>query len=239
MKIMNAPDNTPQMLDDAEVQKVREIVEKATMAQKPSVPKTGIKRRMDAINMWIMSHGMLGFATTIGMALLAVYTKSRPLADATLVLGIIVQLFGLALLSVIILDGALFFWQVKKSPYESFFDLARSSAEMDISFVHRLAHCQKPAIQYVLTYYKYERNGFEKRGALLAGSVERIGLFPALAALVLLVSNLAKVSEVASWAVMFGPLILAFYMMNMAAFEMIQKMDRVICMLEFCVQSRK
>ena len=236
---MNAPDSAVQMLDAAEVEKVMEIAEQATTAQKNPVPKTAIKRRLDAANTYIMSHGIAGFATTIAMALLAAYTKSRPLADATLVLGIVVQLAGLAILGIVVLGGILFFWHVKKSPYAPFFLLVKSSAEMDISFVHRLARCQKPAIQYVLSYYKYERNGFEKRGSLLAGSVERIGLFPALAALVLLVASLAKVSEVATWAVMFGPIIFAFYLMNVGAFAMTQKMDRVIAMLEFCVQSQK
>jgi len=201
--------------------------------------QTRTEQRLDAFNKEIMSHAMLGFVTMIVMALLAFYVKSQPLRSATLALAIIVQLFGLALLGVVTVGGFLFMWQLRKSPFGPFFSLVKAYSDMDIAFVHRLGACDKSAVQYVLTYYKYERANFEKRGSMIAGSIERIGLFPAMAALIVLVASLAKVSEVATWAVMFGPLLFAFYVMLVASFPMTQKMDRVIALLEFSVQSRK
>lgn len=236
---MNAPDYTPPMLDPLEIEKVRKIAQEATTVRRRPLPQTRIEQRLDAFNKQVMSHAMLGFVTMISMALLAFYTKSQPLQSATLALGIIVQVFGLALLGLVIVGGLLFIWDLKKSPFGPFFTLVKSYADMDIEFAQRLAGCEKSAVQYVLTYYKYERANFEKRGYLIAGPVERIGMFPAMAALIVLVANLAKVSEVATWAVMFGPLIFAFYVMLVATFPMIQKMDRVIGLLEFSIQSRK
>jgi hypothetical protein len=238
-EVMNVPEKISQLPDDAEIAKVIEIVEEATTAKEPLRAKGTSDRRLDSINSWIMSHSTIGFVTIVCMAFLAGYTKSRPLADASLVLAVFVQAFGLALLGVAFVGQMQFLRKIKKAPYSPFFHLLRTSTEMDLSFVYRLASSQAAAIQYVLAYYKYERSGFEKRCSILVGSLERIGVFPAIAGLILLVASLTKISEIATWAVMFGPVIFGLYLMNLGAFQMMQKMDRSIAMLEFCVQSRK
>jgi len=235
---MGAIDDVVNALDEDEIEKVRRIVIEATEARRPQ-EKSKLEYRLDGLSSWMMSHGTAGFVISLLMAFIAGYTQSRPLGRSAMVLALLVQVFGLGLLFVPIIGGAVFFWQLRKSPYKPFYSLVKSSAEMDVLFVNRLCQCDKRAIQYVLAYYKYERNGLEKRSSLFCGSVERIGLLPAIAALIVLMSSLAKISEVATWAVMLGPLIFIFYLMNIGIFQMTQRMDRVIAMLEYCIQSRK
>lgn len=226
-------------LNPLEIEKVQRIVEEATTAKVISFPKNPVEHRLDVSSKWLMRPGIAGFITMVVLAVVAYYTHSRVLANATFVVSVIVQLITLGVLSIIIFSGILFLWQLKKSPFGPFFSQLKASRELNLPYVFQLAACDKQAVQYVLAHYKYERAGFEKRGSLLAGSVERVGLFPALAALVLLVAGLEKVTELGTWPVMFGPIIFAFYLMNVASFNMLQKMDRVIGLLEFCIQSRK
>ena len=98
--------------------------------------------------------------------------------------------------------------------------------------------CSQHAVQYVLAYHRYERMGYEKRTGMLSGAIDKVGIIPALAGLLLLILNLIKFPAIAGWAGFIGPLLLAFYFLAMASAVMTQRMDRVISLLEYSIQSR-
>jgi hypothetical protein len=138
-----------------------------------------------------------------------------------------------------IASGALFARDLVRSPYTFLLSLVQQTLHRNLKYVERLATCNRLAVQYVLAYYKHERNGYEKRAGMIGGAIDKVGIFPALAGLVLLIWNLLKVPGAPGWATFFGPLIFSFYMLSIATSAMTQKMDEVIALLEFSVTSRK
>lgn len=226
-------------LSNEAIQQVMVIVTKATLAKRPLLPSTTLELRLERIQRWFLSHAVHAAIVMFVTALLAVYSKSRPLFDTMLVLSVIAPLLMLPMFAALIVSGSLFFMQMRKTPYNPFLSLVRLSACQDLAYANELAGCQKEALQYVLVHYKQERNGYERRSGMLAGAIDKVGIFPALAGLVLLVANLLKVPGATQWGTFFGPLLLAFYFLSMASCHMTQKMDRVIALLEFSVQAKK
>jgi hypothetical protein len=222
-----------------DIQMVITIVTDATNAKRPSLATSPVERRLEIMQQWFLSHAIHAAVVMLVTAGLAVYTKSRPLADTTLALVLISQFLVIAMLIPMIVSGTIFLLRIRRAPYDPFFQLVQSSAHLDLARADALAKCPKQAVQYVLAYFKYERNGYEKRAGLLVGAIDKVGIMPALAGLVLLVSNLGRVPGATGWAGIFGPLLLAFYFMALASAGMTQKMDRVIALLEYSVQSRK
>ena len=74
---------------------------------------------------------------------------------------------------------------------------------------------------------------------MIAGSLDRVGIFAALAGLVLTVTNLIKVSDSIPWGMFFGPLLMMLCVQAVAAAAMMQKMDRVIALLELSIQTKQ
>lgn len=221
------------------IKQVIRIVTKATTEKRPMLPASPLERRLESLQQWFLSHAVHAAIVMFATAILAVYSKSRPLTDTTLALAVISQVLVIAMFVAGIVSGTLFLLYVRKSPYGPFLTLVQSSAEHDLAHVTELSKCSKEAVQYMLVHYRQERNAYERRSGMLAGSIDRIGIFPALAGLVLLVSNLLKVPGSTAWGSFFGPILLAFYFLSLAAVQMTQKMDRVIALLEFSIQVRK
>lgn len=109
-------------------------------------------------------------------------------------------------------------------------------------YIDRLALLDVNAVKYVLAYYRNERQAMEKRGASLSGAVDRIGLFPAIGAVALLYYGLLKIAEGSEVGVMLSQLLVSviavFHLFNFVVMPMYQKMDRIIAMLEYSVDSR-
>jgi len=221
------------------LRQVLDIVAKFTRAKRPSLPESAFERRWSAIQRWLMKEAIPPAIVMSVTALLAVWFKSRSLLDTMLVLAIICELLVIGMMCSSIVGGTPFLWRLRKAPYAPFLTLVELSTEKDLSIIDELSRCSKEAIQYVLVQYKHERNAFERRTGMLAGAIDKVGIFPALAGLVITVSNLVKASDSTGWGSFFGPLLLVLYVQALSAVQMIQKMDRVIALLEFSVQVRK
>lgn len=225
-------------LSEREIQAVFDIVAEATIAKPPAKEETNLERRLNSLNSWLMKNAFLGFITMLVLTGILYVTRSNPLIHAIQAIGIIVSFFGVIMQLVIIASCIPFFLEIKNSPYAPFLRLVKASSEFDLKFVNRLALCDEAAVRYVLAYYKHERTCMEKRGSLLSGSIEKIGLFPALATLAVLAASIDKIPNVSRWTEMLVPLILAFYFLNLTVFGMLQRKDRVITLLEFSIASR-
>lgn len=204
----------PTVPTDEAIQQVIAIITKATTAKRPMLTSSPWERRLEALQRRFLAHAAHAAVVMIGTALLAVYFESRPLTDTTFVLGILSQLLVIAMFVVGFVSSTPFLFHTLRSPYGQFLALVRLSVQHDLAYVSELSKCSKEAMQYVLVQYRQERNGYERRSGMLGGAIDKVGIFPALAGLVLLVSNLLKVPGSTSWASFFSPLLLAFYFLS-------------------------
>lgn len=222
-----------------EIHDVLAILTRATNAKRPMLPSTPMERRLHSLEQWFLSHAVHAAVVMFAVGLLAIYFESQPMRHTVLALAAISETLVIAMFIVGIVGGILFVQQLRKSPYAPFLRLVESSAEHDLTYVRELAPYSKHVLQYMLIHYKQERNGYERRSGMLAGAIDKVGIVPALAGLVLLTWNLMKVPGSTAWGTFFGPLLLAFYFLSLASSHMTQKMDRVIALLEFVIQARK
>lgn len=220
------------------IQEVFAVASKMTTTKRPRLPETPLERRLTQLSELVITHATLGFLTMIVIAVLAYSSQSSPLLNTMTSVGILSILCVLIFFVLTILSTVPLLAKIRKAPYSPIFDLIELSINFDLQDIHRLKLCDKTAVQYVLMQYKYERNGLEKRGGILSGALDKVGLFPALGALALLSNGLSNVGFGGGWIQMLAPLILAFYFLNLATFGMLQKMDKVIALLEYSLASR-
>lgn len=225
-------------LSVVEIETVFEIVSSATNATRPSVSKTPVDTALERANDFVMAHALIGFITMVTLAGLAWFFHSGALINTMIGIGIFVMLLGLMLQVIVVVSVIPLVLKMRKEPYSPFLQLVKASYIFDLQFVNRLALLDVNAVKYVLVHYRYQRDGYEKRSGALSGSIERIGIFPALGALAVLSAGLSKVTFAPDWIQMLPPLIMAFYFLNLAMFGMIQKMDKVIALLEYSIESR-
>ncbi|MRW90191.1 hypothetical protein GJ699_09365 [Duganella sp. FT80W] len=238
--------NATDLILQSEINKVMLIVEKATSTP---VPRSALndehsgkwKKVVDFVETHKkkMIWAGIAFCLLLGvMMLLKDYLPRSTLFPMALALGILAEICGVTILLSEVLISIPTFYQLTKAPFGFFFIQLRASTTFDLQMVSDLAQCDPAAVRYVAKHYQYHRMGLEKRGGTLSGSIDKLGLFPALGA-VLLLWNQLSISPTGSWAVMLVPMIILFHFMNLYSFSLQQRMDRVIAGLEFSVASTK
>ncbi|MBP1205232.1 hypothetical protein JOD97_003274 [Duganella sp. 1411] len=95
-----------------------------------------------------------------------------------------------------------------------------------------MSACHPKAVKFVHRQFQYHRASLEKRGATLSGSIDKIGLFPALAALGVLWAALSN-APYGPWLVMLVPIIFVFHLLNLYSFGIQLKLDRMLAVLEY------
>ena len=223
----------------ADIEAVMAIATAATVATDPVFPASPIEKRLERVRRWLIAHTMHAVMVMLVTAGLALYSKSQALVSTTLALAIISQLLATAMMIPGIIVGALFLRQSIKKPYGVFLARVQGLAHVDRIYVNDFIKCSPHALRYVLMNYRYERNGQEKRAGMLVGAIDKIGIAPALAGLVLLTWNLFKLPGEIGWAGVFGPVLFAFYLMAFGAATMTHRMDRVIALLDYSIQLTK
>jgi hypothetical protein len=156
---------------------------------------------------------------------------------SVLIVALLAEVTGLLILLSEIITDMPFVNQFRKRPYAAFLRSVHSTATFHLQFLHELAGCEKQAVQYVLRHYQLHRVAMERRASLLSGSIDKIGMFPALAAVVLLWLSLSK-APFGNWLSILVPIIFLFHLLNILAFALQQRMDRVIALLETSVATR-
>ena len=221
-----------------DVQKVFEIVSEATQTDIPIKSERSLVNRFEKLGASTIMHATFGFVTMLVIAVIAYYLRLDPLIDTLISVGILTLLCVLTNSVLTILPAIPLIITFRKNPYKPIMNLVENSFTFGFLYAHRLASCEINAVKYVLEYYKFERNALEKKGGVLSGSIEKIGLFPALGALAVLAIALMNTNVTSGLVQILIPIILAFHFMNFVIFEMLQKMDRVIVMLDYDIGSR-
>ncbi len=97
--------------------------------------------------------------------------------------------------------------------------------------------CKKKAsvLAYLLIHIQAERDYFEKRGALIVGSLEKTGIILAVIALALATSRLSNPEYEWVDTIIYSAPVL--YLMGIISQAMIHKLDRMILIIEFAIQT--
>ncbi|MBR8264813.1 hypothetical protein [Burkholderia cenocepacia] len=222
-----------------QIAEIFEILERATTDKRPARPLTKYEEKIEKFTKFLVSHQLTGFIASLLLAAIAFFSDDVTVAHTAFATLTLVELFALPLGIAVILISAPFIYRLFKEPFHQFFYIAESSAEFDAKYIDELSQYDPTALRYALTYYEGERISLEKRSSLLCGSVERIGIFPALAGLGALSLSLSKLSILQGWASSLIFLIFAFYILNTTTFAMTQRQDRVISLLKFCIDISK
>ncbi len=228
-----------------EVKAVHQIVAEATCALYPSISLSRKIRRMEILRTAITKKSWGAFVGMLILAILAfissgifLVTQSNDVLLIVKILGTFSIVAGVLVFVLTIAADVPLFMQSAKEPYSVFLASVESAATFDLQYISRLALHDERAVKYVAAYYRHARIEQEKRAGLLSGSIEKIGFFPALAAVVLLWIALSRVDLFNGWFFMLVWLLLAFHILNFSSFLSQQRTDRVLAMLDVSLAIR-
>ncbi|KVW05807.1 hypothetical protein WK91_34525 [Burkholderia cepacia] len=221
---------THEKINESNIDDVLKIVEQITTRKRPERKKTGIWARLENIQESVRVQALFGLVATLVLAILAWTFPSDPMLGALLVIGTVVCLMGTALLIFITINGMPLINEIRKTPFSPLLSNIRDAMALDLPLFNQLMLCDRAALEFVLSQYRHERMAFERRGAMIAGQLDKIGLFPALAAFAVVATTVWKIPS--PWAKELIFLIPAFYFMNFMGYGLTQEMDRVIGLIE-------
>jgi hypothetical protein len=227
-----------------EIERVIGIVEQATRAVIPPEilavrGKTGkvidfIERKRRVL-LWA---ALGSFFVLLLLVLIQRWVPRQVLVPLALIAAASAELAGIAMIFTEIIVELPTLNQLRKNPLSAVFGALRTTTSHDIYFLHRLMECDRRALLFVHKYFLHQRTGLEKRGGLLAGNIDKVGIVPAIIAGLLFWHSLSN-TVFAPWVPYLGVLLFAFHMLNLLSFGWQQKMDRVLGLLEVVNTLRK
>lgn len=225
-----------------QIKKVMEILRHATNASLPR-PQSELEGRWLRLEAFTQKHKRkpiwLGLAFIL--IVLAFYFSQPYLGhSAALIALTLASPLEFAAMFLLMCDMLLIIPTIKQfrsDPFQFVLKQIEFTARFDLKVVQELEECSVQAVQYVAKHYQYHRISLERRGATLSGSVDKIGLFPAIAALVVLWNTLSPITS-APWPLGLATIILIFHLLNLYFFGLQQRMDRIIATLESSIATR-
>lgn len=240
--LTDAPIVTAENISQDEIEKVIDIIRRATTAVLPPLP-SGLKGNWLRLEEFTNKHERkpIWLALTFILISLALYFLQLYIGrQAMLLAGAMASSLELAAIGILVCDMILIIPTMtilRSEPFHFVLNLLELGAIFELKFIHELDKCSPQSVQYVTKQYQYQRIAMEKRGAALSGSIDKLGLFPAIAALALLWHNLSQ-SGIGPWSLVLAIVILAFHLLNLYSFGLQQRMDRVIAILDASIATR-
>jgi hypothetical protein len=228
--------DTRPCIRDADVREIREIVEKITTRPRPEPVKIGIWRFFANAEKFTFLQVFFGYSTSIILLALVPMFPGAPLLDTGLLIAILATLLGISFFVLITVNGLPLVNTLRKTPFAPLLSVIDDAMTLDLPLVTRLMACDRYAMEFVLVQYRHERLAFEKRGSLLAGPIEKVGLFPALGAFAVIATTMWHNANV--WIKVVLSVIPFFYFMNFLGYGLRQEMDRTIALLEYSLATR-
>jgi hypothetical protein len=219
-----------------DLENVKDIVWKLTTRRRPERPKSKWVMRIERAERTVRWLGVIGLAECFVLAILSQVFDSRPLALTVGVLGLLLTLLGLAMMLSPIVVGAPGCRTFLRQPFTPLFDSLNDAMVLDLDMVSELMACGRESVEYVLAHFKNQRFAFERRGMMLAGSLDRLGFFPTMVAFTLLI--IPAWMHLHPWIRSFALLVPAFHFLNMLSYGLTQEMDRAIALIEYSLAAR-
>ena len=220
-----------------DIEEVKSAVTRLTTRKRSDQPKSGWVIRVESIERLVRTLALIGLAECVLLALLSRALDSYPLTETVLAMSILVTLLGIALFISPVVLSIPFFRTVYRAPFTPLIEALDDAIKLDLPMVLELIRCDYEAVKYVLAHYRHQRLAFERRGMMLAGSLDKIGFFPAMVAVVMLM--IPTWPHVDPWIRNFALLVPAFHFVNMLSYGLTQEMDRTIALLEYCLAARE
>jgi hypothetical protein len=236
---------TPQALYQESVTAVFDIISEFTLSRITLPPSDTHGNRFEKLFKFLESKGKFFFLLVvilviamIGCGALGYLIKSRLLMNVSAVVYALSVAIWLAYMLAVIFASFPEIIKIFRAPLKPLLQSVRHALDVERPYRDRLELIEINAVKHVLAHYRNEREAMEKRGSLLSGAIDRIGLFPALGGVALLYLGLSALKSTNGWILMLVPVILVFHFMNFLAFGWYQKVDRIIVMLECSVATR-
>jgi hypothetical protein len=228
--------DTRPYIRDADVREIREIVEKITTRPRPAPVKIGIWRLFANAEQFTFMQMVFGYCTSIILLALALMFHGAPLLDTAQVITVVATFLGISFFVLVMVNGLPLVSTLRKTPFAPLLSVIDEAMTLDLPLVNRLLACDRDAMEFVLVQYRHERVAFEKRGSLFAGQIEKVGLFPALAAFAVIATTMWHNANV--WIKVILAVVPFFYFMNFLGYGLGQEMDRTIALLEYGLATR-
>jgi hypothetical protein len=228
--------HTHPFIRDYDVCEIRETVEKITTRARPERVKTGIWRLFANAEKFAFIQAVVGSSVSIILLVLVPMFPGAPLLETGQLISMLAALLGTSFLVLIAVNGLPLVNTLRKTPFAPLLSLIDDAMTLDLPLVNRLMACDRYAMEFVVVQYRHERLAFEKRGSLLAGPIEKVGLFPALGAFAVIATTMWYNANV--WIKVVLSVIPFFYFMNFWGYGLRQEMDRTIALLEYCLAMR-
>ena len=161
------------------------------------------------------------------------------LLGPSLILGITIVLMATAACICIYLDFRRLVVNDVREHISRAVSRAMKQAERDTHHINDLYKYDIHSIKYVLVQLKAERVGLERRIALLVGALEKIGFIPALIAMIAILMR-PEIGKYPSELVQYiAIVILVFYTGSFVHNYQMEKLDRVIMLIEMVIEAKK
>ena len=226
----------PSSISRQAIEDVKDVIAKLTTRSRRGRPKSKWAMRIERGEAAVRWLALIGLAECFLLAFISWLLDSRPLAMTVGVLSLLVTLLGLALMVSPIVVSAPFYRTLYRTPFAPLLDALREAIELDSDAVFELMGQEREAVEYVLTHFKDQRFAFERRGMMLAGSLDRLGFFPTMVAFALLI--VPAWTHLDPWIRSFALLVPAFHFFNMLSYGLTQEMDRAIALIEYSLAAR-
>ncbi|MEC5161655.1 hypothetical protein [Janthinobacterium sp. CG_S6] len=221
------------------LQIISEVTMKRTVSNNTEDSPTRIERFFDRISRKepIAAKIICGLAVIfLIFGLTAYISKLQTFFYLTIFVYCLILLVWVGVVCAVVVAGVPKVHRFIRSPYKPFMESVTVILERDMKYLKKLHMCDLGARQAVLAYYQNERNSMERRGSALSGSIDRIGLFPALATVAALAAAVSKLDQGKEFIYVIISVIPFFHMFNFSAIGMYQKMDRVITLLQLSIE---
>lgn len=219
-----------------DLDEVRDLLKQLTVRKRAVRSQSRWVSRVENAEKLVRQLSLVGLAECAVMAFVSWLFNSHPLADTVLAMSLLLTLLATAMLVSPVVLSVPFLQTLYRTPFEPLFQALDDALSLDLPLVHELTDCEREAVEYTLTQYRHQRQAFEKRGAMLAGSLDKIGFFPALAAFGALL--LPAWAHLDVWVRDLALLVPAFHFLNLLGYGLTQEMDRAIALLEYSLAAR-
>ena len=219
-----------------DIDEVEKIVGQLTTRKRREPEKTALQLHLETMARSVLDHAVLSFVTLVILVVLSHLFQSGTLRSVVLAIAVLLGLLVMASNLLIIGSAVPFLNQRRKTPFAPVLSSMTEAIGLDLPAVLQLLRCERNAVEYVLVHYRHRRLAFEKRHALIAGPLENIGLFPALAAFAIVAIKVWSVNN--SWLHTVIFVIPAFYILTFFDYELVEEMDRTIVLLEYNLAMR-
>lgn len=124
-----------------------------------------------------------------------------------------------------------------KNPFGILLNNSRITAIVDAQLIQDLMHKPLEQVEFLLLELKAEKDFFERRISLFVGSIEKVGIFPGLLAVVFSFSNLKQGQS--GWITALAYVTPILYFFGAGGHYLIMRLDRQVKILELVMERKK